>query len=81
MRDLARDGRGGLPLALRLLVIRPPDDGFSPETERNRSTYCLELISHVPLRPRTRNRFFFFFYLAARYSFAVIFMSAKEGDE
>lgn len=61
MRDLARDGRGGLPLALRLLVIRPPDDGFSPETERNRSTYCLELISHVPLRPRTRNRFVFFF--------------------
>lgn len=60
MRDLAGDGKGGLPLAL-LLVIRPLDDGFSPEAERNRSTYCLELISRVPLRPRTRNRFLFFF--------------------
>lgn len=65
MRDLAGDGRGGLPLAL-LLVIRPLDDGFSREAERNRSTYCLELISRVPLRPRMRNRFLFFsffFYL------------------
>lgn len=65
---LEGDGRGGLPLALRLPVIRPLDDGFSREAERNRSTYCLELISRVPLRPRTRNRFlfflfFFFFYL------------------
>lgn len=58
MRDLAGDERGGLPLAL-LLVIRPLDDGFSPEAERNRSTYCLELISRVPLRPRTVPLFFF----------------------
>lgn len=56
MRDLAGDGRGGC----RLLVIRPLDDGFSREAERNRSTYCLELISRAPLRPRTRNRFLFF---------------------
>jgi len=46
----------GTSFALRFPVIRLPDDGFS-EAERNRSTYCPELISRLP-RPRTNGILF-----------------------
>lgn len=54
--------RGRTSFALRFPVIHPRDDGFS-EAERNRSTYCPELISRLP-RLRT-NRILFFIGVAS----------------